>query len=62
VCLIKHKKYQYLYLKEKLESQYSEYKYDCEIHNCWNEIEEMTKRNHFYHNWLDKINNKYKYI
>ena len=57
----KLKKYQYLYLIEKLESQYLEFKYDCEIHNCWNEMEVMTKRNHFYHDWLDKINKRYNY-
>ncbi len=49
----KLKKYQYLYLKEKLSSKdwYNEI-LQCDLY---------SKRIEFYHNWLDKINRRYNY-
>lgn len=50
----KQKKYQYLYLKEKLSAK-----------DWYNEIlqcDSYSKRINFYHDWLDKINRKYNYV
>ena len=49
----KTKKYQYLYLREKLSSK----DYYNEINYC----EFLDKRIGFYNTWLDKINKRYNY-
>jgi len=52
MCLIKkHKKYQYLYLKEKLISR------DYEADKFYIKDNRII----FYESWLKKINKKYKY-
>tara|TARA_R100000995_G_scaffold55170_2_gene27126 strand:+ start:401 stop:562 length:162 start_codon:yes stop_codon:yes gene_type:complete len=52
MCLIKkHKKYQYLYLKEKLISR----DYEADKFNI------KDYRGIFYEYWLKKINKKYNY-
>ena len=54
MCLKKkHKKYQYLYLREKI----SEKNY----YNQINYSESLDERIDFYYNWLSKINRRYKY-
>lgn len=62
MLLDKAKKYQFKYLTEKLQSRYSNIKYECEMYDCWDEIETIAERNDFYANWLNKINKKYKYV
>nr|BAR28068.1 hypothetical protein [uncultured Mediterranean phage uvMED] len=59
MCLIKkHKKYQYLYLQEKLNTfTTQEALYDIG-HSGFIPI---FNRIRFYYNWLDKINKKYNY-
>ena len=57
-----HKKYQYLYLKEKIQSKYNKNQYYCEMYDCFDTIDEIDKREDFYNNWLNKINKKYNYI
>lgn len=49
----KKKKYQYLYLQQKLLTK----DYYNEINYC----ESLNKRINFYYNWLNKINIKYNY-
>ena len=58
----KNKKYHYLYLQEKLRSKYSNIEYQCEMYDCWDEIETIAERHDFYAKWLNKINKKYKYV
>ncbi len=59
MCLInKHKKYQYLYLREKISAYSSDYN-NYEIgHYCFLPI---FNRLDFYSDWLDRINKKYNY-
>jgi hypothetical protein len=50
----KTKKYQYLYLREKIsvKDYYNEINY-CDL---------LNKRIEFYSNWLSKINRRYNYV
>lgn len=50
----KTKKYQYLYLREKISAK----DYYNEINYC----EFLNKRIEFYSNWLSKINRRYNYV
>ena len=52
--LKKTKKYQYLYLREKLSAK----DYYNEINYC----ESLDKRIGFYNTWLDKINKRFNYV
>ena len=61
MLLNKSKKYQYLYLQQKIETKIEHDNYFCEMYDCWDEIETIAERNDFYKNWLDKINKKYNY-
>jgi len=67
VCLIKEKlktkKYQYLYLQQKLASRGDAliYQDNCDGFNEYY-YEQESKRIDCLNSWLDKINNKYKYI
>jgi len=55
----KLKKYQYLYLREKLFHFSSEkLLYDIGSYTGWNHV---FNRLDFYYNWLDKINRRYNY-
>ena len=58
------KKYQYLYLKQKLETKMSDIKYECELYDCYDDehIEKDWMRINFYTNWLEKINSKKNYV
>jgi hypothetical protein len=49
----KLKKYQYLYLKEKLSSK--------DYYNEINYSESLNERIGFYYKWLEKINRRYNY-
>jgi hypothetical protein len=50
----KHKKYQYKYLKEKITAKY-------QFYYRFNFKKDLFLRLDFYSDWLDTINNKYKY-
>ena len=49
----KTKKYQYLYLREKLSAR--------DYYNEINYSESLDKRIGFYNTWLDKINKRFNY-
>jgi len=53
IMLKKTKKYQYLYLREKLSAK--------DYYNEINYSESLDQRIGFYNTWLDKINNRYNY-
>ena len=65
MCLIKQKlktkKYQWLYLYEKLQHRGLRNDYDVEFYDDCSFAED-DKRVIFYMKWLDKINEKYNYI
>ena len=58
MLLDKSKKYQYLYLQEKLNTLTTEEALYDIGHSGFNPI---FNRIRFYYHWLDKINKKYKY-
>ena len=55
----KHKKYQYLYLQQKLDTKINYLMYIDEMYDSYQE--EEHDRIYFYNNWLDRINKKYNY-
>ena len=57
----KHKKYQYLYLKEKLDTKINYLMYIDEMYDSYQEESPEHDRIYFYNNWLDRINKKYNY-
>ena len=57
----KHKKYQYLYLKEKVDNNITHLQYLCADGETWSNFDDQCKRYDFYNDWLHKINKKYKY-
>jgi len=59
MLLNKAKKYQYLYLQEKLNTLTTEEALHDIGHSGFNPI---FNRISFYYNWLDKINKKYNYV
>ena len=62
MCLIKkHKKYQYLYLKEKVDRYITHLQYVCADSETWSNFDYQCKRYDFYNDWLNKINKKYNY-
>jgi len=65
VCLIKQKlktkKYQYMYLWEKLESRGLRNDYNAEFYDDSSFITD-DNRIIFYYSWLEKINKKYNYV
>ena len=62
MCLTKHKKYQYLYLQQKLETKIEHENYFCEMYDCWDDFSKEHDRVVLYSKWLDKINKKYNYV
>ena len=66
MCLIKEKlktkKYQYLYLKEKLDLKIQYYDHWIDTTGMGSEILSEEKRYKHLQEWLKRINNKYKYI
>tara|TARA_R100000995_G_C3469806_1_gene117702 strand:- start:661 stop:993 length:333 start_codon:yes stop_codon:yes gene_type:complete len=57
----KHKKYQYLYLQQKLDTRIEHENYYCEMYDCWHDTSEEHDRISFYYKWLIRINKKYNY-
>ena len=57
---LRTKKYQYLYLENKIFYKLTDADYDCEIHrtNKFN----IDERSQHLLNWLKKINKKYNYV
>lgn len=55
----KLKKYQYLYLENKIFFKWTEADYDCEIHQT--EKFNIDDRSQHLLNWLKRINKKYNY-
>ena len=55
----KLKKYQYLYLENKIFLKWTEADYDCEIHQT--EKFNIDDRSQHLLNWLERINKKYNY-
>ena len=53
IMLKKTKKYQYLYLREKLSAR--------DYYNEINYSESLDQRIGFYYRWLDKINKRFNY-
>ena len=66
MCLIKEKlkrkKYQYLYLKEKLDFKIQSYDHWTETTGMGSELLDLEKRFKHLEEWLNKINKKYNYI
>ena len=61
--MTKHKKYQYLYLEEKLKQRWREYHLTVNKFKIKNDFytDQIEKRLLHLSNWLFIINNKYKY-
>ena len=59
---LKTKKYQYLYLQQRLETKIEHQNYFCEMYDCWDNYQQNEHdRIVFYSKWLDNINKKYNY-
>jgi|DEB0MinimDraft_6_1074348.scaffolds.fasta_scaffold62818_4 tRNA-dihydrouridine synthase len=58
---LKTKKYQYLYLKEKLDLKIQYYDHWIDTTGMGSEILSEEKRFKHLEKWLEKINNKYNY-
>jgi hypothetical protein len=59
---LKTKKYQYLYLQQKLETRIEHQNYFCEMYDDWDNYPENNDRILFYSKWLGRINKKYNYV
>jgi len=57
----KLKKYQYLYLQEKVDNKITHLLYVCADSETWVDFEDQCKRYDFYNYWLNKINRRYNY-
>ena len=57
----KLKKYQYLYLQEKVDNKITHLQYVCSDSETWIDFEDQCKRYDFYNYWLNKINRRYNY-
>ena len=63
MCLTKHKKYQYLYLRNKIDLRIESLNHWLDTHGLGNDnaFYDNEKRLDFLSEWLDKINQKYNY-